>query len=256
MRYREIITEWKNCKIRTVDELEQRLENYRILFAFHSGVIENSQITYHDTREMFENGRLVNFTGDARTIFEMQNQKTCYDFLKKHIVDRTEITPDFVKAIHKKLCSGCYDERRYARGERPGEFKIHDYVIGNNQGALPNEVAAEMEELCEELRDIADKGDNILKAAAYLHCKFENIHPFADGNGRVGRTLMNYYLMIHDYPPIIIFNERKDIYYQALGVYDESGSLTEFVDYLKKELVNTWKVSNVRKEKLNDFLGN
>lgn len=59
---------------------------------------------------------------------------------------------------------GAYDERRWARGERPGQYKIHDYVIGqSDQGALPEEVPCEIEELCDEILNIPDKGENILK---------------------------------------------------------------------------------------------
>lgn len=254
MDYKDVVSEWKKLNITSVSELEERLDNFRILFAYNSGVIENPEITYHDTREIFENGKLINFTGDTRTVFEMQNQKICFDYLKAPIVEKKELTPEFIKSIHKSLCSGCYDERRYGRGERPGEFKKHDYVVGNNQGALPEEVSGEVEELCEELSEIPDRSDNILKAAAYLHCKFENIHPFADGNGRVGRILMNYYLMIHDYPPIIVYNAHKDIYYKALGHYDETGDVKPFVDYMKEEMVSTWEVKPVQERNLQQFL--
>ncbi len=254
MDYQYVISEWRKLNIASVGELEDRLENFRILFAYHSGVIENPEITYHDTREVFENGKLVNFTGDIRTVFEIQNQKICFDFLKSYIIEKKELTPELMKGIHKRLCSGCYDERRYCRGESPGKFKKHDYVVDNNQGALPEEVAAEVEELCEELGEIPDKGDNIFKAAAYLHCKFENIHPFADGNGRVGRILMNYYLMIHNYPPIIVYHEHKDVYYKALGHYDETGDIEPFVDYMKKEMVETWEAKPVPERDLQQFL--
>ncbi|MGE9963813.1 Fic family protein [Fusicatenibacter saccharivorans] len=49
-----------------------------------------------------------------------------------------------------------------------------------------------------------------------MHLRFEEIHPFAGGNGRVGRTLLNYYLMTHDYPPMILYSEDKRTYYMAL----------------------------------------
>lgn len=254
MNYQNIIEEWKKLNIRTVKDLEDRLENFRILFAYHSGVIENPEITYHNTREIFENGKVVNFTGDTRTVFEMQNQKICFDFLKEHIIAKDPLTPELIRSIHKNLCTGCYDERRYQRGERPGEYKKHDYVVGDNQGALPEEVAGEIEELCDELQEIPDKGDNILKAAAYLHCKFENTHPFADGNGRVGRTLMNYFLMIHDIPPIIVYNEHKDQYYRALGHYDKTGDISDFVDYMKGEMEATWLRKPAQEKCLENFL--
>lgn len=253
-KYNKIVQAWKSKEITDIFDLEVALSNFRTVFAYHSGAIENPEITYHATREIFENGKVINFTGDIRTIFEIQNQKNCYEWLKNKIIQKEPITPELIKKIHKQLTEGTYDERRYARGERPGEYKKHDYVVGNDQGALPEEVASEIEELCDELHDIPDKGDNIIKTAAYLHCKFENTHPFADGNGRVGRTLMNYYLMTHDHPPIIVRNETKDVYYKALDVYDNTGELDDFVSYMKEATIETWKEPRQVKKTLKDYI--
>lgn len=248
-----IIKKWKERNISSVAELEATLNNFSILFAYHSGVIENKEITYHTTREIFENGKVINFTGDIRTVFEIKNQKDCYEWLTEKIISKVPITPQLIKEIHLKLTTGTYDERRYSLGERPGEYKKHDYVVGNDQGALPEEVSQEVEELCEEIYDIPDIKDNIIKAAAYLHCKFENTHPFADGNGRVGRTLMNYFLMINNYPPIVVRNETKDKYYQALEKYDQTGNLDEFIIYIKNEMVETWKGPKQVKKRLKEY---
>ena len=253
-KYIETVHKWKQKNIKSISDLEAVLSNFSILFAYHSGVIENPEITYHTTREIFENGKIVNFTGDVRTVFEIKNQKICYDWLKDKIIEKAMITPEFIKEIHKQLTTGTYDEGRFQRGERPGEYKKHDYVVGNDQGALPDEVPLEIAELCEELQDIPDKGDNIIKTAAYLHCKFENTHPFADGNGRVGRTLMNYFLLTHEHPPIIVRNETKNEYYDALGCYDRTGELDDFVTYIKKEMIETWKEPKQVKKRLNEYI--
>lgn len=233
-KYDAIISKWKNKEINTVAEYEAVLSNFSIVFAYNSGAIENPEITYHNTREIFENGTVVNFSGNLRTLYEIENQKTCYHFILAALEEKKEITPEFIKELHKKLTHGTYDERRWSIGERPGQFKQHDYVIGqDSQGALPEDVPGEIEELCEELIGVQDKGENILRAAAYLHCKFENIHAFAEGNGRVGRTLMNYFLMLHHYPPLIVFNNTKQKYYGALDYYDHTGDIKEFVTYMK-----------------------
>lgn len=253
-KYIKVVNGWKQKKINTVSDLEAVLSNFSIIFAYNSGVIENPEITYHTTREIFENGKVINFTGDVRTVFEIKNQKICYDWLKDKIIEKVIITPELIKEIHRKLTAGTYDEGRYSRGERPGEYKKHDYVVGNDQGALPEEVSSEIEELCGELRDIPDKGDNIIKTAAYLHCKFENTHPFADGNGRVGRTLMNYFLMTHGHPPIVVRNETKNEYYDALGCYDKTGELDGFVAYMKKETIVTWEEPKQVKKRLNGYI--
>lgn len=81
---------------------------------------------------------------------------------------------------------------------------------------------------------------DVLTTAAYLHLNFESIHPFADGNGRVGRILMNYYLMTHGYPPTIIHNEDKGIYYMALTVFDKTEKLDDFVEHIKEQTIKTW----------------
>ena len=70
---------------------------------------------------------------------------------------------------------------------------------------------------------------------------FEAIHPFADGNGRVGRALANYLLVSYGHPPIIIFDEDKMAYYGAMQVWDAEGDLKPMLDLLRAETVKTWR---------------
>ena len=164
-----------------------------------------------------------------------------------------------VAAVHRALTEGTYDERRYiVNGERPGEFKKHDYVTGKNEvGSQPDEVERDLAELIGEVNAIGAKAP--LKAGAYLHAQFENIHPFADGNGRVGRTLLNYWLMINNYPPTIVYEEDRRAYYDALQDYDEQEDLIPLVRFLEAQTVKTWSRSTEGKKptphkKLNSFL--
>ena len=84
---------------------------------------------------------------------------------------------------------------------------------------------------------------------------------FADGNGRVGRLCMNYILLVHNHPPITIFDEDKKEYYKALEAWDDRQSLSELIDFLKNQAEKTWspvfdKGRCEEKGKwLNDFLG-
>lgn len=252
MSFDKIVSRWKNEKKDTSEDLRVLLDNFRIVFAYNSGRIENEEITLHDTREIFENGRVVNYTGDLRTLFEIKNQKDCFEFFLDCVVEKRELTLELICDLHRRLMTGCYDETRYQKGERPGRFKIHDYVTGDGIGATPEEVEAELKELLDEVK--AEEGKDVMTIAAYLHLRFEEIHPFADGNGRLGRTLLNYYLMTHEYPPLVLFEEDKKTYYMALAVYDKTGKIDGFLAFLKEQMVKTWERKKKPAIKLNMLL--
>lgn len=240
-QYNRVVGLWQAYSITSAADLDKYLDSFRILFAFHSGKIENEEITYHDTREIFENGKVVSYTGSPRALFEQQNQKLCYEFLKEKIVKREPLSVELVKEIHRILTGGTYDERRYiVNEERPGEFKKHDYVTGVHEvGSAAENVESELRELIEEVNEYG--GKDILKASVYFHARFEHIHPFADGNGRVGRTLMNYYLMIRNHPPLIVYDEDKRMYFECLQKYDEAEELDPLYEFLKYETEKTWE---------------
>lgn len=258
MTYQSLVQNWKDRNIQSISDLELVLDTFKINFAYHSGKIENEKVSYHHTRDIFENGIVNGYSGDLRTLFEQQNQKNCYEYLLPKIVAREPMSLLLVREVHRILTAGTYDMRRFLENdERPGEFKKHDYVIGRNEvGAAPDEVAGEMEELLAEMQT-PFKDEQLLTAASYFHAKFESIHPFADGNGRVGRILVNYFLMIHNHPPFIVFNENKGPYYAALDAFDEKGDIAEMKQYFETALCQTWQGSEERNRQtkgIDDFI--
>lgn len=247
MTYESILDFWKKQNIKNANELASVLSSYSVNFAYNSGKIENDEITYHDTREVFDKDGVTSYTGSTKTLFEIQNSKAAYERMLSAFDDKQIVDEEFLKEIQMILTNGTYDERRYQIGERPGEYKHHDYVTGRNEvGASVEDVQDEVCELLDELKDIDNK--NALVAAAYFHAKFENIHPFSDGNGRVGRLLMNYILLIHNHPPITIYEEDRKDYYNALEKFDEELELNSLIDFLKSQLVKTWE-KQLNKEK-------
>ena len=179
----------------------------------------------------------------VETVSDIDERLHNYEFLKHKIAAREPLTVSLVLETHGILTAGTYDERRFVeRGERPGAFKKHDYVTGRNEvGSLPENVSGDIAALLDEVQ--AYSGVEILKTAAYFHLRFEYIHPFADGNGRVGRTLMNYFLMSRDHPPLIIHDEDKATYYAALEAYDKKEEITPMHDFLRLQTERTWEKS-------------
>ena len=183
---------------------------------------------------------MTSYTGDLRTLFEIRNAKDANELLLSAFRDKRPLDELLVKEFQQCLTQNTYDTRRWQLGERPGEYKHHDYVTGKSEiGAAPEDVPEEMAELLGELIDIPE--EKALTAAAYFHAKFENIHAFADGNGRAGRLAMNYFLLLHGHPPIIIHEEDRKEYYTALEAWDEEQDLVPLVTFLREQTVKTWE---------------
>lgn len=246
--YEKAVFIWQRKQIKTDAELAEALNGHSIAFAYHSGKIENDKITYHDTREIFDHDGVTSYTGDLRTLFEIRNAREANELFLSSFNTRRPMDESFIMELQRKLTENTYDTRRWQLGERPGQYKLHDYVTGRNEiGASPEDVAIEMNELLSELHDVPV--NHVLMAAAYFHAKFENIHPFADGNGRTGRLAMNYFLVCHDHPPIIIHEEDRKDYYDALEAWDERQQLETLFGFLREQTVKTWEKQIARAAK-------
>ena len=246
--YEKAIALWQQKRITTDAQLAEALNGHSIIFAYHSGKIENENITYHDTREIFEHDGVTAYTGDLRTLYEIRNAKNAHELFLLAFGEKRPLDEKLVKAFQKCLTVNTYDTRRWQLGERPGEYKHHDYVTGKEEiGASPEDVAEEMSELMAELQDAEPK--NALVTAAYFHAKFENIHPFADGNGRTGRLAMNYLLVLLDHPPVVIHEEDRKGYYDALEAWDREQMIEPLCEYLREQTAKTWQKQIERSEK-------
>ncbi len=247
-QYEKAIAMWQSKEISTDAELAEALNGHSIAFAYNSGKIENDKITYHDTREIFEHDGVTSYTGDLRTLFEIRNAKDANEYFLSAFNNRLQLNEQLVLDFQQILTKNTYDTRRWRLGERPGEYKKHDYVTGKEEiGASPEEVEEEMRELLEDIQDFPK--EKALTAAAFFHVKFENIHPFADGNGRAGRLLMNYLLVLNNHPPIIIHEEDRKAYYDALEAWDSSQTLEPMFAFLKEQTAKTWEKQILRAEK-------
>ncbi len=246
--YEKAVALWQKRHITTDAELAEALNGHSIAFAYHSGKIENENVTYNDTREIFEHDGVTSYTGDLRTLFEIRNSKEANELLLSAFNEKRPVDEALVREFQRVLTQNTYDTRRWQLGERPGEFKRHDYVTGKNEiGASPEDVPEEMAELLAELEGVPD--DKALTAAAYFHAKFENIHPFADGNGRTGRLLMNYLLLLHGHPPVIIHEEDRKGYYAALEAWDERQELEPLTAFLREQTAKTWQKQIEREDR-------
>lgn len=111
-RYKDIVELWKGFGIESSADLESHLENFSILFAYNSGAIENREITYHDTREIFESGKVSGYSGNLKTLFEISNMKDAYRLMLKWFDEKTPLSLESIKEMHYQIAKLTYSTLR------------------------------------------------------------------------------------------------------------------------------------------------
>jgi len=183
---------------------------------YNSNAIENSTLTLDDTEDILLRNNIKG-DYDVREIYEAKNLAEIMELLF-HDVQAKKYTgkPEQILKLHKMLLSGI--DNKAAGRFRSGKEWVR---VGSHLGANP----AFTNELIYELTDCyrTDTESYFLNKISGFHAEFEAIHPFVDGNGRIGRILINGQLMQLGYPPIIIPNKNKNKeYYPLFDVYEKS----------------------------------
>ena len=239
--YEGLMNAWRGID---ADQRALLLDQFKVSCSFNSGNIENPEITYHDTAEIFDESGVSNFTGDVRTIYEINNLKNAWTWLEDALAGDATFDEELVLSAHLVLTRGTYEDGRWAKGERPGTFKRGDYRVTDDVGAAPDEIPELVGALVAEVRDalLSEGGErNALTIAAYLHAQLVDIHPFADGNGRTARLLMNYVLLRLGSAPCTISADDRLAYFGALDAFHQEGELAPFVDFCRIQTLKTWE---------------
>ena len=212
--------ELEACKIHFVNsflklnELTKKeiLNNFLIEFAFNTTSIEGNTITLKEAKNLLEEGKTPK-DKTLREIYDLQNTKKVFfeGYNKKF---KEELSLNFIIKIHDSLLENI-DKRK---GLRTTEIR----VFKSNFDASPVQyLKTDLELLLKWYKDNKSKLDPLVLATLFHH-KFEKIHPFADGNGRTGRMIMNYILMKNKHPPIIIQKKFRKEYLNAMQTADKS----------------------------------
>lgn len=238
--YANAVAWWQSHQLRRAGDLDKLLLEFNPLFFYHSNLLEGWEIPFATVQEYIQTGAVSQFSGNPKVLLLLYNQKQCYEYLRERVLARDELDTTLVLESHRILSSGVYNEAFYlANGERAGEFKKKDYVTAVNAvGAPARDVSRELDQLMEEVNGYC--GSQLLRAAAYFHGQFEHIHPFAAGNGTVGRVLLNFFLLTRDHPPVILFSQDEERYFQCLTSFDRNKDATPLAEFLEDELVKSW----------------
>ncbi len=199
---------------------------------YNSNAIENSTLSLDDTERILVGDSLIRRVS-VREIYEAKNLANITEQLL--VKSKTRLSISFILSLHKGLLTNIDDSIA-------GRFRNKkEWVrVGNHLGANPQFVPSLMQELVDGYNE--QKIDYFLDAIAHFHAEFETIHPFVDGNGRLGRLLINRQLIHAGWPPIIIQNkDKRTAYYPLFGQYQLSfkfGGFTQLFALLLQEALH------------------
>lgn len=195
----------------------------QIDLTYNSNHIEGSRLTHDQTRYIFETNTIgfEKETVNVDDVIETANHFRCIDMVIDHAGNA--LTENFIKELHSILKTGTSDSRKdwFA----VGAYKKLPNEVGGSDTALPEEVAEKMQELLSKYNAMPSK---TLEDIIAFHVTFERIHPFQDGNGRVGRLILFKECLKYNIVPFIIEDNLKLFYYRGLKEWDhEKGYLLD-----------------------------
>ena len=183
----------------------------QIDLTYNSNHMEGSRLTHDQTRFIFETNTIgiENEVVNVDDIIETTNHFRCIDMIIDHV--KTELNEKFIKELHFILKSGTSDSKKdwFA----VGDYKKIPNEVGNMKTPLPEDVDNLMKDL---LKEYNSKKEKTFEDILDFHVQFERIHPFQDGNGRIGRLIMFKECLKYNIVPFIIEDNLKMFYYRGL----------------------------------------
>jgi Fic family protein len=215
----------KDALIKLISEAEIAEQVY------NSNAIENSTLSLEETEKVLLQIHLDRFITE-REIFEAKNLARVTSYINNKSKEK-EMSLEVILSLHKMLISNIRDEiaGRFRQGK--------EYVrVGSHIAPPPSQVVNLLEEILVQYHIASHQ--NIVKRIAKLHLTFENIHPFVDGNGRIGRVLNNYLLIREGFVPINIKFIDRQKYYDAFKEFDKKGTTKIMEEIVARALANSY----------------
>ncbi|BBB23696.1 conserved hypothetical protein [Isorropodon fossajaponicum endosymbiont JTNG4] len=198
---------------------------------YNSNAIENSTLTLGDTEKVLLQIDLDKYISE-RELFEAKNLARVVNYLNKKAT-QSELTLEVILLLHQMLLANINDS--FA-----GKWRNKDewVKVGNYIAIAPEQIIDKLHKVLTDY--FATNNEHIIKRIALLHLQFEQIHPFVDGNGRIGRALNNYLLIRDGFVPINIkFIDRAD-YYTTFNEFNETGKTKIMESIIGKALTNSY----------------
>lgn len=234
----------------TSDLISKAFQKIRLEWNYHSNAIEGNRLTYGETVALIMHG----ITAKGKPLkdhLDVKGHNEGIDYMLDLIKNSRSLSHNDIRELHKIILKEPY----YTDATTPSGERIKRQITIGSYKTMPNHVRTSTGEMHyyvepqlvqDEMTSLLDWYNNESKhlhpivVAAIFHHRFVAIHPFDDGNGRLGRILMNFILIKHKYPPVVISYDNRDSYYGYLSQADV-GDFKGIVDFICQGVVSSLK---------------
>lgn len=207
------------------DAVQKLLEDLRLRHTYHSDAIEGNTLTLQETKLVLEEGITIGGK-PLKDHIEARNDADAFDFIVQLVQQKKPFSQENIQKIHEIVTNGLLkDAGKY----RTGNIRITGSSI------TPPSYTKIIPLMDDYIHIIKKLQFHPLKKAAFIHHQLVWIHPFFDGNGRVARLATNLFFMQQGYPPVVLKQEQRKIYYHALRQAD-NGNLSPFAELITKAM--------------------
>lgn len=205
-------------------------------FTYNSNAIEGNTLTINETKVVLEDGITVGKGKTIREHLEAVNHKEAMDYLEEYISQQEDLTEKFIRDLHFLILNNIDKDNA-------GKYRQKNVTISGSQHKPPEHF--KVAELMEDMISWYHGKKNELhpvELSVYLHHKFTYVHPFLDGNGRVGRLLMNFVLLRNGYPLAVIKAKDRERYMESLEKASVNKDYSTLFDVVKKALEDSFEI--------------
>ena len=255
----QLYAEWQSLQP-LKDEYQQRLNRkFMLEFNYNSNHLEGNTLTYGQTELLLLFGKVTE-AANMKDLEEMKASNVGLNMMKEQALSEYPLTETFIRQLHKTLLREDYTVYRQLPGGQQTSYVVHAGVYKTRPNSVrtitgelfeyasPEETPALMTDLISWYREAEKSGQySPAELCALFHYRYIRIHPFEDGNGRIARLLMNFILLRHHYPMIVVKSADKENYLRALsqcdgftgtapsaGAHAELKDIQPFVAYIEK----------------------
>ena len=228
----QLYAEWQRLQP-LKDEYQQRLNRkFMLEFNYNSNHLEGNTLTYGQTELLLLFGKVTE-PANMKDLEDMKASNVGLNMMKEQALSEYPLTETFIRQLHKTLLREDYTVYRQLPGGQQTSYIVHAGVYKTRPNSVititgerfeyasPEETPALMTDLINWYHDAEESGQySPVELCALFHYRYIRIHPFEDGNGRMARLMMNFILLRHNYPMIVVKSADKDNYLRALSECD------------------------------------